>query len=106
MELQLEVEQIDQTMIGTLSEERLKHYNKILNTQSSELQAEISDIEVSFKRTLGITHDRQLSPMGVTRFLQEDIQHMKEAIVGIKEDLGAFKNIKHIKLWLKQYETY
>lgn len=106
LELQLEVEQIDQTMMGTLSEERLKHYNKILNTQSSELQAEISDIEVSFKRTLGITHDRQLSPMGVTRFLQEDIQNMKEAIAGIKEDLGAFKHIKNIKLWLKQYETY
>ena len=106
LELQVEVEQIDQTMISSVSEDRVKHYNKVLTNQSSELQAEISEIEHSFKQNLGLAQDRQVSPLVVTRFLQEDIQNMKDAIAGIKEDLGAFKNIRNIKIWLKHYEAY
>ena len=38
LELQLEVEQIDQSMINAISADRLKHYNKVLAEQSAEFQ--------------------------------------------------------------------
>src|SRR5205823_1944963 len=49
LELQLEIEQIDQSMINTPSKSRLKHYNQVLTEQYKELRQEISEIEMSFK---------------------------------------------------------
>ena len=42
LELQLEVEQVDQQTINSLPEDRLKHYNKILNEQLDNLAFEIN----------------------------------------------------------------
>jgi len=49
LELQLEIEQIDQAAINSISEDRLKHYNKVLKEQSAELQQELDMVEMSFR---------------------------------------------------------
>ncbi|MFT4510396.1 hypothetical protein [Caballeronia sp. 15711] len=45
MELQLALEQIDQSVINNIGEDRLKHYNKILKEQVGELDHEILHVE-------------------------------------------------------------
>lgn len=62
LELQLEVEQIDQSALDRIPEDRLKHYNKVLTEQSAELQQELDAVEFSFKARFGFHPDDALSP--------------------------------------------
>lgn len=41
LELQLQIEQIDASQIANASEQRLKHYNKVLSDQLTELKLEL-----------------------------------------------------------------
>lgn len=103
LELQLEVEQIDQTTINAISEDRLKHYNKVLAEQSSELQQEIDEVELSFRARFNFAPNGSLSPMTAMHRLQVDIKHIKGDISMLKRDLASFRDIKNLKAWLKTY---
>jgi hypothetical protein len=103
LELQLEVEQIDQTMINSISEERLKHYNKILTEQSSELQFEINDAELSFRACFNFSPFEPLTPTDALHSLEEDIRDIRYDITMLEKDLISFRNIKSLKSWLKTY---
>ncbi|WP_409015107.1 hypothetical protein [Caballeronia sp. LZ001] len=52
LELQLELEHIDQRAINVISEDRLKHYNKILREQLGELDQEILHVEARLQACL------------------------------------------------------
>lgn len=105
LELQLEVEQIDQTMINSISEDRLKHYNKVLTEQSSELQHEIDEVEFSFRAGFNFSPSGSLSPPQALSYLQADIKHIQQDIVLLEQDLASFQNIKNLKGWLKTYRV-
>ena len=107
LELQLEVEQIDQSMINTISEERLKHFNAILSEQSAELEQEVMEVEMSFRMRFGanIPEDAILYPQFITHHLQRQIDGMQQDIASIKSDLLAFQNNKNIKTMLKTYRV-
>jgi hypothetical protein len=53
LELQLELEHIDQSAINNLSEDRLKHYNKILKEQVKELDRSFSVSNAIFAKAMG-----------------------------------------------------
>src|SRR5450830_1514707 len=103
LELQLEVEQIDQSMINAISADRLKHYNKILTEQSVELQQEIEDMERDFRASFGFSPDASLSPAQVMHSLQAHIKHIQRDITMLKQDLAALRDISNLKRWLKSY---
>lgn len=101
LEIQLEVEQIDQAALQNISEERLKHYNKILKTQYTELCQEIRDVEFSFKDRFGIDYDRRLAPKQLIPNLQAEIRDIDRRTASLKEDLRIMKTVEGVKLWLK-----
>ncbi len=101
LELQLELEHIDQSAIDNLSEERLKHYNKILKEQLSELEQEIMHVEMRFRTQFEISPFIPLSPANLMRQLSQEIIAMQEAIGGLEHDLIAFEDIKNLKAALK-----
>lgn len=103
LELQLEVEQIDQAAINSISEERLKHYNKVLTEQSSELRNEIDDVAFFFKARFNFSPFEEFSPKQVMHGLQSDINGIQQDIAMLKKDLTSFQNIKNLKAWLKTY---
>ncbi len=103
LELQLEVEQIDQATINTMTEDRLKYYNKILTEQSGELRYEIDAVECSFKMRFNIPPQISLSPVAVMRGLETDIKETEQNIVHLKKDLVFLQDMKNIKDWLKSY---
>ncbi|QDQ26836.1 molecular chaperone DnaJ [Chitinimonas arctica] len=103
LELQLEIEQIDPAQLNTLSDERLKHYNRILKEQLAELRAEIDDIEFSFKMDFNIPPFQPLSPTELIPTLERDIADFKLSIEQIKAQLIEFENPKAVKTWLKNY---
>jgi hypothetical protein len=103
LELQLEVEQIDQSEIDTISEERLKYYNKILSEQLDELLHEVSAVALSFGMRFSLSPEDVLSPDAAMRNLEYDIEDLQQETVRIKADLHSFQNFKNVKDWLRTY---
>ena len=101
LELQLDLEHIDQNTINNISAGRLKHYNKILKEQLSELEHEIFVTEDMFKAQFGISPFERLTPGTIMRNLAADIVSIQHAIRDLKRDLLAFQDIKTLKAWLK-----
>jgi hypothetical protein len=101
LELQLEVEQIDQHTIANLSEDRLKHYNKILKDQLLDLEREIRRLEDGFRMQFGVTPFMRLSPTSLMRSLAREAADLQRSIRELKADLRAFEDPKKLKSWLR-----
>lgn len=99
LELQLEVEQIDESAINSMNEEKVAHYNKILNDQLSELKEEISHIKYAFEFKFQIIF--LLSPRQIIDKLNHDIIGIQGEIKNISNDLELFKDTKNIKSFLR-----
>ena len=102
LELQLELEHIDQATINKLSEDRLRHYNKILKEQLVELDQEILHVEGGFKAQFGFDPFAAVSPDTIMRSLAGDIAEIQHAVRDLEKDLLAFEDIKKVKAWLKE----
>lgn len=103
LELQLEIEQIDQSIITTIGEDRLKHYNQILTEQSGELELEVEQNELAFRLHFQIDHDSVLAPAFLLPKLEREITRLQQDIDGIAQDLQDFEQTKKLKAWLKTY---
>jgi hypothetical protein len=104
LELQLTVEQIDQNAIDSINEDRLKHFNKILQRQSLELKQEIEEVELHMKAAGGLDPFESLTPKKLMSALRKDKKQLELAIFGIQRDLRLFKDIRKVKHWLRTYE--
>lgn len=101
LELQLELEHIDQSTLDNISEDRLKHFNKILKEQLTELDQEIFHTEDLFMAQFGYNPYDHPSPTTIMRHLDADIAEVKRTIRNLKSDLLEFKDVKKVKDWLK-----
>lgn len=104
LELQLTVEQIDQNAINSINEDRLNHFNKILQRQSLELKQEIEEVELHMKAAGGLDPFESLTPKKLISALRKDKKQLELEIFGIQRDLRLFKDIRKVKHWLKTYE--
>ena len=103
--LQLEVEQIDQTAIDTLTEDRLKYYNKTLNQQCVELQNEIHSVQFAFGMQFNVQIHSLSTPAMLIHALQWKVEEIKQAAASLKEDLELFTDPKQIKNYLKSHRV-
>lgn len=101
LELQLELEHIDQSAINNLSEDRLKHYNKILKDQLAELEQEIHHAEGGFRAQFDIPPFVAVSPSTIMRDLASDIVSLQSAIRDLERDLLVFDDANATKAWVK-----
>jgi hypothetical protein len=104
LKLQLELEHIDQATVNNISEDRLKHYNKILKEQLAELEQEIFHVEGGFMVQFGINPFDSVSPGTIMRDLTTEIVGVQHTIQDIKKDVIAFEDIKKVKVWLKKVQ--
>lgn len=102
LQLQLEIEQIDPAHIAGLSEERLKHYNRVLAEQLRELQQEVQDVEDHFLMQYGLDPYQRLKPAGLMRELRTQLQiteyenlQLRKEITGLRAAPAA------LKAWIK-----
>ena len=104
LELQLEVDQIDQTGLDNLGDERIKQYNRILGDQVREIVMEIRALESAVSLDMGWELGRRCTPTSMLRGLRADIKEMRANVKYIEADLEVFGDIKQIKRWLKDYD--
>jgi len=104
LELQLAVEQIDQGKLNNIAEDRLKHFNKVLQDQLNELCEEVMDMEMQVGSMLDASPFERLSPKRVASMLKDDISTAQEMIGNLKVDLQRFQDVRQLKRWLKDYQ--
>jgi hypothetical protein len=103
LELQLEAEQIDQSHMNNIAEDRLKYINKILKGQLEELQLEVAQVEYPFKLQLDVPPYIPLSPKRLLQELEANIRAIKHDTAKLKEELRAYQNLNVLKASLKSY---
>ncbi len=106
LELQLSTEQIDQGKINNIAEDRLKHYNKILQCQLEELLDEVMGTEMTIREMAGVAPYEALSPKRLRTLLDQDIRLLRDEISRIQHDLRQFRDVKQFKAWLKGYQFF
>lgn len=104
LELQLEIEQIDQHIISSISEEKVKHYNQILSAQLNEIGTEINGIHAAFHFHFAPMSNIPLSPKTAMPYLESTIKILKQDLNSIQQDLTTLKEIKMLKSYLKTYQ--
>ena len=70
LQLQWEAEQIDPARLASFSDERLKHYNRVLAEQLAELQHEVEGAEMAFTHEFGVSPVQRLKPAGLQALLR------------------------------------
>ena len=101
LELQLELEHIDAATIAGLSEDRLKHFNKILKDQLAELEQEIAYLEQPMRQMFRLPPHLMLQPQGVMPRLLKDIAELQRHIRQIKRDIEIPGYLAVFKAWIK-----
>ena len=104
LELQLELEHIDAATIAGMSEDRLKHFNKILKEQLAELEQEIAYLEEPMRQMFRLPPHLMLKPQGVLPRLLTDIAQLQRQIRQIKNDIEMPGNLAQFKWWIKAYQ--
>ena len=103
LELQLEVDQIDQTGLDNLGDDRIKQYNRILDGQVNEIKFEIIALETAFSLDMGWEFGQRRTPKAMLQGLRADIAKMRANVNYIEVDLDTFSDLKKLKSWLKDY---
>ena len=103
LELQLELEHIDAHSIAGMSEDRVKHFNKILKEQLAELEQEIEYVEMPLRAQFDQHSFQTLTPASVMPQLNRDIADLKRHVKVIKQELGMLQDLPALKAWIKAY---
>ncbi|UOD30507.1 hypothetical protein INH39_01790 [Massilia violaceinigra] len=101
LELQLEVDQIDQTGLDNLGDEHIKQYNRVLSGQLDDISGELFDMEMSLARDIGWESNRRPVPKTVLKMLHTDIATMRVRIAQAEAEIAEFADIGALKRWLK-----
>ena len=104
LELQLELEHIDQEHLNGLAEEKIQHFNKILQNQLKELEEEIHLVEYQAKTVSGCMPFAPLKPEQLLKKLDDDILDVKDDVDRIKADIEEFSTATRLKEFLKTYK--
>lgn len=103
LELQLQIEQIDAGDIASASAERLKHYNKVLGEQLTELKAEIEGVELRFCYDHGLKAGRTaIDPRKQGPLLEQHRRKLRLELSQQQRELGMLVDAAATKRWLKQ----
>lgn len=103
LELQLEVEQIDQSMIDDIADDRLKHFNKVLERQLEDIRMEVELVAMPLQQMAQINSYGVVSPQQVMQKFKEDTELLKQDTLAMEEDLAGLKTVKGIQQWLRGY---
>ena len=106
LQLQLEIEHIDAGTLETLSADRLKHYNQVLTEQLDELELEVLNLELSFRRQFNLEPFDELSVQNLPDIYQHQLDMLNTDIEELSVLREELKNPKVLKSWLKELRQY
>ena len=106
LELQLRIEQIDATHLLNTGADRLKHYNKVLAEQLSQLRTEVERVEMGFRMEFGLPSGGGLDPRKLGKLLEQTRSQWRAVLIEQQRDLRMLGDVAATKRWLKRRRQY
>lgn len=104
LQLQLEIEQIDQDSINSISLEKIKHYNMVLKKQLEEIKQEIEFVWGNFQIEFNLSDSPVLaSPDAMMFQVNIEMEQMRRETQHIQSDLEMFKDKEKLKNGLRSF---
>ncbi len=104
LELQVAIMQIDERAMAAVSEDRLKHFNKILQEQWFQLQHDIMQVQMPFREQLGLGLHQNLSPKVIMPRLLKAIAELKRNTAALEREIKASANLAAFKRRAQDYK--
>lgn len=101
--LQLELELVDAVSAGSMAEERLQQYSRILDEQTRHLAAELESAEAQFRGRLGRA---RIEPKHVVAKIRYDRGVIADQSVFLARDLETFSDVRLLKAWLRAQDPH
>lgn len=102
LELQLKIEQVDAGRIANAGAQRLKHYNKMLATQLSELKAESEQVELGFRLDFGLEPGWGLQPSHLGGLVDQQGKQLRAELAQLQRDHRMLADRAATRRWLKR----
>lgn len=103
LELQLEVEQIDQTGLDNLGDDRIRQFNRVLERQIDEINVQIMAVQTAIADQMDWDFDQHRTPKAMLRQLRADVIDLTLEVDRLAGDLAVMQDIQAFKAWLKGY---
>ncbi|MCW5589026.1 MAG: hypothetical protein KIT27_05110 [Legionellales bacterium] len=101
LELQITIEQTNQSDIDAISDNHLQSYNRVLQRQLNTLQEEVYCIQQQINFHFNIPPYYR-EPQQIEWFMREQQVELTQIKNTISKDLATFSDIKALKLWLNR----
>ncbi|AHG42584.1 molecular chaperone DnaJ [Pseudomonas syringae CC1557] len=102
LQMQMEIEQIDQTHIDSISDKRLKHFNRILSEQLRELEDEIHDRKMMIRERFLMDPYEDIRPKTANTKCVKQIKVIRGHLDEAQDELQALTDPKSLKAWLRE----
>jgi hypothetical protein len=102
LELQLEIEQIDASDIANAGEQRLKHYNKVLGEQLTDLKRELDQAAMAFCMEFDLEPIWNLNPSRLGQALEQTRREWRAELNQQQRQLRTLGDTAAAKRWLKR----
>lgn len=104
LKLQMELEQIDRSQLGTLGKNQLGYYNKILREQVEELDQQKTAVQKQISGICGLPYQHANSKVTVIARFNGNINELKVSIKDIRQILKHWAVPSQLKAYLKTYQ--
>jgi hypothetical protein len=104
LELQVAIMQIDERAMAAVSEDRLRHFNRILQEQCFQLQQDILQVQRPFREQLGLGLHQTLSPKMIMPRLLKVIAELKRNTAALDREIKASTNLYAFKRRAQDYK--
>ena len=101
LQLQLEIEQIDDSHIANASAERLKHYNKVITEQLEELKAEVQRTQWGFLTEFNLGF-RNVDPRQLGKLIEAKKRAYQADLAEQQLHIRMLEDKAATKRWLKR----
>ncbi len=103
LQLQLELERIDGEHLDSLADDKLRYFNKSLNSQLAELDEELWQIEGELAQMANRGPFDYFNPHQVEWEFEKSLKEIKKEVKRIKQDLELLRDPGVLKNWLRGY---
>lgn len=101
LQLQLDIEQIDTHHVANASDQRLKHYNKVLSEQLEELKDEVHDVATDFCMEFRLESWPLPKPEKLAPFIERAKREVRDELFVVQCNLRMLENVTATKRWLR-----
>lgn len=104
LELQLDIEQIDQSKIDGIADDKLRHFNKVLERQLGEVMAEVDQVSMTFAEMANLDFVTQVSPKDILDKFEADTAILEKDTLKLEQALENLTTVKAVQQWLKDFQ--